>query len=138
MATIETRLTGDLERSLAKFEQKVQESVLFSGAAAMARVFYDEVKLNASPPRMGRVTGNLERSIYWAFSPEKSTATQKTYRISWNKSKAPHGHLLEFGTSRMAAKPFVRPAFDQLPAAIKAGMDRMKVRLDGGIAEVTT
>lgn len=126
---VEGRLNGDFEADLSKFENAIQEKVLFSGAAAMGRVFYDEVKLNASPPRLGRKTGNLSNAIYWAYSPEKSTATVKTYRISWNKSKAPHGHLLEFGTSKMAAHPFLRPAFSRVDEAIRIGKERMAERM---------
>jgi HK97 gp10 family phage protein len=51
------------------------------------------------------------------------------YRVSWNKKKAPHGHLIEFGTSRTPAYPFIRPAFDHIGRAIKAGQERMSERL---------
>lgn len=126
---VEAKLDGELEIDLSKFEKVVQEKVLFSGAAEMASVIATEVRLNASPPRLGRKTGNLEGSIYWVFSPEKSTESQKTYRISWNKRKAPHGHLLEFGTSKMAAHPFLRPAFSRVNEAIAKGKERMAERL---------
>lgn len=126
---IEGKLDGDFDVDLTKFEKVIQDKVLFSGAATMGRVIYDEVKLNASPPKLGRKTGNLEAAIYWAFSPEKSTDTQKTYRISWNKKKAPHGHLIEFGTSRAPAHPFVRPAFSRINEAIAQGKARMAERL---------
>ncbi|WP_050808629.1 HK97-gp10 family putative phage morphogenesis protein [Collimonas fungivorans] len=127
--SIDVKLNEDFSADLGKFEKNIQDKVLFSGAAAMATVIYDEVLLNASPPRMGRVTGNLESSIYRVYSPERSSETQKTYRISWNKKKAPHGHLLEFGTSHAAAKPFLRPAFDKVDQAIEAGKQNMKKRL---------
>lgn len=126
---VEARLDGDFEADLARFEKSVQEKVLFAGAAEMASVIAAEVRLNASPPRLGRKTGNLQNAIYWAFSPEKSTDTQKTYRISWNKRKAPHGHLIEFGTSRAPAHPFVRPAFDRVGAAIGRGIALMRKRM---------
>lgn len=126
---VEGKLNGDFEADLSRFEKKIQEKVLFSGAAAMGRVIYDEVKLNASPPRLGRKTGNLSNAIYWAYSPEKSTDSQKTYRVSWNKSKAPHGHLIEFGTSKMAAHPFLRPAFSRVNEAIRIGKERMAERM---------
>lgn len=124
--------TGEIESGLSRLEKKIKDEVLISAAAAMARPIYEEVKRNASPPRMGRVSGNLAQSIYRVFSPEKSTPAQKTYRISWNKRTAPHGHLLEFGTSRAPAKPFVRPAFDHINAGIKAGLARMTERLKNG------
>lgn len=127
---VQAKLLGDIGIDLSRFERLIQEKVLFSGAAAMAEVIYQEVKLNASPPRLGRKTGNLQDAIYQAYSPEKSTDSQKTYRVSWNKRKAPHGALVEFGTSRAPAYPFVRPAFSKVNAAIEAGKDNMKKRLE--------
>lgn len=133
MINIDTKLSGDITAGLEKFEAKIKDSVIFSGAAAMAKVLYDEVKLNTSPPRMGRKTGNLHAAVYRVYSPERSPDGVKTYRISVNKSKAPHWHLLEFGTSRMPAKPFIRPAFDKVQEAIKAGTERMQqVMAQGG------
>lgn len=126
---VEAKLNGDLELDLSKFEKAVQEKVLFSGAAEMASVMAAEVRLNASPPRLGRKTGKLSSSIYWAYSPERSSDEQKTYRISWNKRTAPHGHLLEFGTSRAPAHPFLRPAFSRVNEAIAKGKERMAQRL---------
>lgn len=117
-----------MELDLSKFEAKMSESVLRTGAQSMAQVIYEEVKLNASPPRLGRKTGNLEAAIYQAYSPEKSVNGSQTYRISWNKRKAPHGNLIEFGTSRAPAHPFLRPAFSRINEAIEAGKEGMQQR----------
>ena len=102
-------------------------------AQAGAQVFYNEVKLNVG--KIGKVTGNLDASIYQVYSKDNSTPTSATYHISWNTRKAPHGHLVEFGhiqtrkvylgkdgkwyTSKerlpepkqVAARPFIRPAY---------------------------
>jgi len=129
MIAIETKLTGDLSGALDKFAEKIQGQVLISGVAAMARVIYDEVKLNTSPPRMGMKTGNLHNAIYRVYSPEMSTDTKKVYKVSVNKSKAPHWHLLEYGTSRAPAHPYIRPAADHMNQAIAAGMSRITVRM---------
>lgn len=133
MIRFRSTLKGNIPEGLKAFEKKVAESVIFTGVAAGARVLYEEVKRNASPPRMGEKTGKLQNSIYRVYSPERSPDGVKTYRVSWNKSKAPHGHLLEFGTSRMPAKPFVRPAFDRMGEAIAAGKKAMERRLDRGV-----
>jgi hypothetical protein len=64
-------------------------------AYAAAKVLYDEVqRLVAAIPRK---TGNLDRSIYHAYSDDHSGPGSATYHISWNARKAPHGHLAEFG-----------------------------------------
>jgi HK97 gp10 family phage protein len=124
--SIDVKLAGDLEGSLDRFEKAVQEKVLFSGVAAMAQVVYDEAKGNAE---RNKKSGLLHSAIYRVYSPEKSGDAVKTYRVSWNKKKAPHGHLIEFGTSRAPAYPFIRPAFDHIGRAIKAGQERMSERL---------
>lgn len=131
---IEIKFTGDLERALDQFEAQAKAKVLFSGAYGMARVMYDEVKLNVEPPRLGIKTGNLQRAIYHVYSPEQSDEDKKTYKISWNKRTAPHGHLIEFGTARAPAYPFIRPAFDHIGRAIAVGKARMAQRMAGGVA----
>lgn len=65
-------------------------------AHAAARVFYEATLRNVQS-RVGRVTGNLAGSIYYTFSKDNSTPTKAVYHISWNKKKAPHGFLIEFG-----------------------------------------
>lgn len=127
-----TNLTGDITSGLDKLEAKIKGEVLLSGVAAMARVIYDEVKLNASRHVK---TGTLANAVYRAYSPERSKDGVQIYHVSVNKKKAPHWHFLELGTSRQPAQPFIRPALDHMQQAIKAGQDRMKDRLDGGVVE---
>lgn len=126
-------------------------------AQAGAQVLYDEVKLNVS--RLGRKTGNLDRSIYQVFSKDKSTASKATYQVSWNYKTAPHGRLVEYGhiqtrkvyvgsdgrwytskillaqPKRVAAKPFLRPAFDaKANAALEAARARWVQDMQKAIA----
>lgn len=67
-------------------------------AAAGAKVLYDRVKLNVAG--LGRVTGNLDKSIYRVLSEANSNDRKVVYHISWNHIKAPHGHLVEYGYLR--------------------------------------
>jgi HK97 gp10 family phage protein len=93
-------------------EQKLDEitketfSATRKAAQAGAQVLYDEVRLNVN--KIKKVTGNLDRSIYQAFSEDKSWATgyevnglpayeKAIYHVSWNAKEAPHGHLVEYG-----------------------------------------
>ena len=73
--------------------------------------------------------GTLKASIYRAYSPEKSSESLKLYRISWNKKDAPYGSMVEFGTSRAPAHPFLRPAFGRVNDAIQAGKTRMTQKM---------
>lgn len=124
MISVNTKLATNFNFDLDKFAQKVREEVLIAGTAAMANVIYEEVHT-----RVPVDTGTLRDAIYRVYSPEKSSDANKLYRISWNKKKAPHGHLVEFGTSRAPAHPFIRPAADRLPDAIRAGNERMAEKL---------
>lgn len=88
-------------------------------AQAGAQVLYDEVLIRVpvkakATTRKGKVLppGALRDSIYQVFSKDNSSQTRATYHISWNAKKAPHGHLVENGTSRAPAHPFIRPAYD--------------------------
>ena len=127
MIGISSNLSGNLSGDLDKFAKDVRDKVLFSGVAAMASVIYEAARTNAEA---NKKTGLLQSSIYRVYSPEKSTDESKMYRISWNKRTAPHGHLIEFGTSRAPAYPFMRPAFDRINEAIAAGKARMAESID--------
>ena len=101
-------LDGDVQEALRPMAQ------------AATQVIYDRVKLNVQS--LGRVTGNLDRSIYQVFSPEKSQDGQRAeYHVSWNHKKAPHGHLLEWGWLQRyryrpdGMGPMVRPGMDGKP-----------------------
>lgn len=122
----EVNITDDIEAGLAKLERDIREKVLISGAAAMALVFYDEAKAQAAKHAK---TYTLYNAIYRVHSETLSTPGRVVYQISWNHTKAPHGHLLEFGTSRAPAYPFIRPAFAFVQDAIDAGLARMAERL---------
>lgn len=126
MIGLEFKHTGNLDRDLDRFAEKVQGEVLISGVAAMARVIYDEVRLNAEKHVQ---TGLLLSAVYRVYVKERSTDTQKIYRVSVNKAKAPHWHFLEYGTSRQKAQPFIRPTFDHIGRAVEAGKTRMSERM---------
>jgi HK97 gp10 family phage protein len=122
---VSIKINEDLIKSLEKFEKETREKILISATAASAKVIYEDVLINV-PVK----TGLLKSSIYRTFSKEKSSYEVATYRISWNHKIAPHGHLIEFGTSKSPAKPFVSPAMDKMPDAINAGIERMIERLE--------
>lgn len=122
MLRTQSKLKGNLSADLARFEKHVQEKVTLSGAALMAWVIYDEARQNAE---LHKQSGTLHSAIYRRYAKEKSTDKVKTYQISWNRKQAPHGHFLEFGTSRAPAYPFLTPAFSCVREAIAKGKERM-------------
>ena len=102
-------------------------------AQAGAQVFYEEVKqrvpVSAKAHKSGKKTynpGTLRKAIYQAFADKESGDGKAMYRISFNKTHAFYGRFVEFGTSKMAAKPFIRPAYDAARAkALQAVQERM-------------
>ena len=92
------------------------EALLRCPVSAEEHVFYgrDSVKTGVTYTFQ---PGNLRNSIYQAFSKDNSIEIapgymKATYHISWNHKDAPYGFMVEFGTSRAAAHPFLRPAYD--------------------------
>jgi len=93
--------------------------------------------MSAKPHKSGKKTyspGTLRRAVYQAFAERESGEGRAMYRVSWNKTHAFYGRFLEFGTSKMAAKPFLRPAYDAaLSKAVKAVQERMAVEVKKAI-----
>lgn len=110
-----------LTDALRALEAVASESVLRQAAVAGARVIHREAKLRAPvdlriyegktgphPP------GFLRDHIIIAFDDERSVSgLRATYLITWSR-EAFYGRFVEHGTSKMAAKAFLRPAYDAM------------------------
>lgn len=126
--------TADLEADLDQIAVDAQTAIR-PAAQAGSQVFYEEVKRRAPVNKKdvkkkgGRIIkpGALRASIYQVYSKDHSTQYRAEYHISWNHKKAPHGHLVEFGTSRAPAHPFLRPSFD---ARGTAALEAVSVTFD--------
>ncbi len=130
--------SSGLSELLSGLEDGAQDAVR-PAAQAAAQVIYERIRLNVSG--LGRVTGNLERSIYQAFSSENSQDGKRAqYNVSWNHKKAPHGHLVEYGYLQRyryrpdGMGPMVRPGMDGRPKpsrnASQSAKDAYYVTLD--------
>lgn len=136
---------GGIEAALDSITIASQDQIR-AAAQAGAQVFYDEVRHRAPIGADGLhyfygqnkvygpfSPGNLRRSIYQVYSKDKSSETRATYHISWNTrigaaiAYAPYGGMVEYGTSKAAAKPFIRPAFDaKANEALKAAQAKFE------------
>ncbi len=111
-------------------------------AQAGIQVYYDEVHLRVPVSDKAHSTkgkkhtfqpGNLKRAIYQAFADE-STPERAVYRVSYNKKKAFYGGMVERGTSRTPAQPYLRPSYDARRAdAIAAARAELRKRVKGGL-----
>lgn len=125
----------DFSKLTAKLDgiAKAAEDGVRPAAQAGAQVFYEEVRqrvpVSAKPHKSGKKTynpGTLRKAIYQAFADKESGKDKAMYRISFNKTHAFYGRFVEFGTSKMAANPFIRPAYDAARAkALQAVQERM-------------
>ena len=115
-------------------------------AQAGAQVLYDEARLRCpvskKPKRLSNgkmsIPGALKNSIYQVYSADRSNKDRATYHVSWNYRKAPHGHLIEFGTSRAPAHPFLRPAFGaKHEAAMQAAKTKFTELMQTAIASLS-
>ena len=150
----------DLSIDMSAFESDMEaladraEKAARPAAQAGAQVLYERVKANVAA--LGRKTGNLDSAIYQAFSANNSGEGKATYHISWNATKAPHGHLVEWGYIKrwqsimingkwvtlknrplatpvqVPGKAFVRRAKDAMPQAQEAMRAKFLEVLHGG------
>lgn len=127
----------DFSKLSAKLDSitKAAEKAVRPAAQAGAQVFYDAVRervpVSAKPhstkgKRQTYNPGTLRAAVYQAYAQKDSGEGKASYRISWNKTHAFYGRFVEFGTSKMAAQPFLRPAYDAARRqALQAAQARM-------------
>lgn len=95
--------------------------------------------------------GTLKRAVYQKQINELSSATKQVFKVSVRKGKqyqnqgkkgnlsqdAYYAAFVEFGTSKMAARPFLRPAFEAKKSeAVKAIRDYIAARIPDEVAKL--
>ena len=137
---------GVIEESLEKFSEKIKTNVIRAGSQAAAQVFYEEAKNRVPVSNKGHwfhgtmfkvngtkyffEAGTLKKSIYQVFSQDNSDKSKATYHVAWNHQECPYGFMVEFGTSRAPAHPFLKPAYEAMKGqAYTAAIQKMKESL---------
>lgn len=133
----------ELDDVLKTFPEKVQRNAIKSACFAGAAVWRDGAKgrvpVRSDPPgpiRMGRrsthgrLPGYLRASIRVWLKRGKEGGPTVTYGIG-TRGYAFYGKFLEFGTSKMAARPWLRPTVDSLVGwATEAMRSRLQQRIE--------
>ncbi|WP_284459683.1 HK97-gp10 family putative phage morphogenesis protein [Cupriavidus campinensis] len=121
-----------LKDALNALDEIASESVLRQAAVAGVREIFAEVRLRA-PVDKGIYEGKqgphppgfLRSHIIIAYDDEVSVPGRvASYLVTWSK-EAFYGYFLEYGTSKMAAQPFLRPAFEAKKTAAAAAVDEV-------------
>lgn len=99
--------TSKILTALRVFPHRVQVNVLVGAVRAAAVVAKDEAKI-----LVPKKTGNLARSII-ARRRRSNKDNEIIFGVGYSKKKPHDGYYglwVELGTSKMPAKPFLRPA----------------------------
>lgn len=124
MSTDFLKLLGKMDRITAAAKKHTRPA-----AQAGAQVYQDEAQSRAPVSKKAHSTkgkkqtyqpGTFKRAIYQAHMKEESGEGVDKYRVSWNKRSAFYGQFLERGTSKMAAKPTIRPTYDAVKDVAEA------------------
>lgn len=118
-------------------------------AQAAAQVLYDEVLTRVPVSIKGHYfhgksfkksgqkyyfdAGSLRAAIYQVYSQDNSGPARATYHVSWNATKAPYGHMVNSGTSRAPAHPFMENSWDARIGDARAAAEARYAR---GLQEV--
>lgn len=117
-----------LTAQLNALDIAVSDKTLREAARAGANIFLAEEKL-----RVPRRTGAGADALTIAYDTEQSVAGKlASYIVTWLKAGY-YLRFVEYGTSKMAAKPFKRPAYEaKKTAAAQAVADVIDARIKEG------
>lgn len=133
--SVSVRIDGlkELADKLRDLGPKIGRSALRAGVRTGAALVRDEAKLRAPVD-----TGVMRRAVFVKQVRQQSSATQQTFHVFVRSGKrfekkninAYYWRHVEFGTVKMAAKPFLRPAFEARKGqAVDAIADRIRERI---------
>ena len=120
----------ELEKKLLSFEPKLGRKVVRQALRKGAKVIQSAAKSNV-PVKSGALKKSIK--VRALKKRRQSYGVMVATSDGWFKGDEFYGAFLEFGTSKMPAKPFVRPAFD----AEKDNAEKIiKNQLQQGIEQV--
>jgi HK97 gp10 family phage protein len=139
--TIQITGLSELEKNLEQFSDRLAKNILAGAIRAGAVVIQQEARARAPQSekqhyryKNGKaigvvIPGNLKKNIKVRLAPRSSRERPITYWVYVGK-KSFYWIFSEFGTSKMSAKPFLRPAFDSKK---QEALDRIKEYLSARI-----
>ena len=146
----------ELQAALKELPDRIARNVLRGSVSAGAAVIRKEATARApvstGPKRQGQPPpGTLKRSVYQKQIRNLSSLVRQTFIVSVRKGKkyrnqgkkgnlsqdAWYATFVEFGTAKMAARPFLRPAFESKKGdAVAAIKDYLARRIPLEVAKL--
>ena len=120
--------TDDLLKALKQFPQNIQKNVITGAIRAGCKPILNEAKANIPID-----SGNLKKSmgIIKRKSRDKTKVRFSVTPRRGGKYDGFYAHMIEFGTSKMTAQPFMRPAYEnQDDQSINAAKEYLAKRID--------
>ncbi len=122
-----------LLKALKKLPLNIERNVMVGATRAGAKVVSDEAK-RLVPVKLGR----LKKSI--GITKRKTRRGITTFSVSPRKGAKLdgfYGRFIELGTSKMTAKPFLRPALEKsVDEVLRASKEYIAKRLPKEVAKV--
>jgi len=137
-----TRSFEQADRALQQLDVALRKRVVVSAARAAANVIKNEAKRRA-PVRTGRLRMSIGISrvkedkappgtVQFLVLPKSTITVRRTIRVDGEKTRTKfklrsyHGLLLEFGTVKMEARPYLRPAAEATTSEVtRAFIDKI-------------
>ena len=148
--TVKVEGLAELAKALRELPDRVAKNGLRVSVYAGAKVIRDEARLRAPRAAKSLVPnqpppGTLKRSVIMKHIPELSTLTRQTFFVTVRHGKkyreqgkkgtlsqdAWYWRFLEFGTRKMRAQSFLRPALEaKRHESVQAMKDRLSDRIE--------
>jgi len=114
MSSSEPKGLKELTKALKKFPDNIQKNVMVGAIRAGAKPIIKRAK-ELVPVESGLLKKSIR--VRKRRVPKGSTEIKFSVHAGGEVksfgTRAYHAHLIEFGTSKMSPKPFMRPAFEQ-------------------------
>jgi HK97 gp10 family phage protein len=141
MINIEVRGLAEAERFLKTLPDEIATKMLYSSLMTGAKPILDQAKANVRGMFGGssRYTGTLEGALVRGRNRRSGLAARVDVKLRRARNKgrtvkngvdkpsgddAYYGSFLEFGTSKMEAKPFLKPAGEQRAGDATRGFNK--------------
>jgi len=133
---ISERQIRELIGTLNALPEKIEKNIVRSAVRSGAAIIRDAIRAKA-PVKTGKLKKSIRvKQIYNKKGKvifKVMTGVNKKYKQAGTKAprQVNYAKQIEFGNSQMAAKPFIRPAFDEAEnKVLDAVIDKIEMRLD--------